>query len=582
MTVIELKANKMDTTLVDLTTKLEEEREEVNRLTKEIETLKLELWNLEAQVVSADKSSKSALKNNVANLKAQIKRTEQQLKLKQEDTDALEKGIVEYRAKNNSVARRDQSQASVVQAMETLNANYVASDGRWYCVYTNGDRYQPQVRVVNNEIMKDLILGETGWVETSETTIKQIAREAGRMYRDVERTFAGQRTGVLNQLDELRKFWLQPIYDQKPHLAFDILFSNLVDGDPAYKDQIEKYIAYRYCKPEDIFAPNIDSSAKGGAGRDTVFRILEIIFTEECCGEANGETFTGTHNGELWGKVWIKISERNARSIDYNEFKNLTGGHNFRLRRMGENAIQAPRTFLFFIMNNGYNGTVQLAGTGKGSEDRRVEPIISNTSLRTRIAEHFACDENDELVAETLQDWQMNVWQNETEIARWLGHIIQKHDAANIAKITPLHGQYYAEMHNRQKNAFNTFMDTVMTLTSESNCFAVDDMHKIYRIATNQTIDKNVFAKRVAAWLTNNSGHTWQVKVKDIYYSDDELPSERHRRSVIYMPSTVVAGSHESKQIFNIFEYLDEDKRDDKGTELGRKPHVNNIKGDLL
>lgn len=577
--IVELK---VDTTLNDLRRKHDDECEQINILVKAQEELKLELWDKEAQVKIAVKGQKAKLSAELATLKNQAKRLEQQISLKRQEADEIQRGIVELSSQNKSAQRSQQSEQNVIAALERLNANYVATDSKWYCVYDNGCRYQPQMRIISNETMRDLILHETGWVETSETTIKQLARTAGRTYRDVERTFLPHRAGVLNQMNELRKFWLQPVFDQKPHVAFDLLFSNLVDGDDAYKNQIEKYIAYRYTKPEDIYAPSIDSSAKGGAGRDTVFRILEIIFTEECCGEANGETFMGTHNGELWGKVWIKISERNARTIDYNEFKNLTGGNNFRLRRMGENAVQVPRTFLFFIMNNGYNGTIQLAGTGKGSEDRRVEPIISNTSLRTRIADYFKLDENSEQVAEIIQDWQQNVWQNEQEIARWLGYIIQKHNPQAIAKIVPLHAQYYTEMHNRQKNAFNTFMDTIMSLTKETNCFAVDDMHKIYKIATNQTIDKTAFAKRMAAWLTTQSGHNWQVKVRDIYYDDNETADERHRRNVVYMPQTIVPGSHESKQIFNIFEYIDEDKFDDKGCRLDRKPHVNNIKGDLL
>ena len=577
--VIELKT---DTTLIELKKVYEEECEKINVLVKDKEELKLKLWDKEAALKIATGTDKKTLTADVATLKNQYKRLEQQIKLAQEHADDIQRGIVDLGTQHRSTQRDQQTQQNVVAALEKLNANYVASDSRWYCVYDNGCRYQPQVRIISNETMKDLILHETGWVENSETTIKQLAREVGRTYRDVERTFNPPHDSVLNQMNELRKFWLKPIFDQKPHVAFDLLFSNLVDGDEAYKNQIEKYIAYRYVKPEDIYAPSIDSSAKGGAGRDTVFRILEIIFTEECCGEANGETFTGTHNGELWGKVWVKISERNARSIDYNEFKNLTGGGNFRLRRMGENAVQAARTFLFFIMNNGYNGTVQLAGTGKGSEDRRVEPIISNTSLRTRLAEYFELDENSESVAEIIQEWQQNVWQNETEIARWLGFIIQKHTPENISKITPLHAQYYTEMYNRQKNAFNTFMDTIINLTSETNCYAVDDMHKIYKIATNQTIDKNSFAKRLAAWLTTHSGHAWQVKVRDIYYSDDELAADRHRRNVVFMPDQITLHVHDNKQIFNIFEFIDEDRFDDKGMTLGRRPHVNNIKGELL
>lgn len=577
--IIELKA---DTTLQELKNRYDRECEEINVLTKTKEKLKLELWDKEAFAKTCSKSERTAANAEVTGVKTQLKRLEQQIALKQQEADDIQKGIVELGSQSQSAQRSKQSEQNVITALQQLNANYVASDSRWYCIYDNGCRYQPQVRIISNETMKDLILRETGWVENNETTIKQLARSAGRMYRDVERSFNVKRDGVLNQMEELRKFWMQPIYDHKPHIAFDILFSNLVDGDEAYKNQIEKYVAYRYVKPEDIYAPSIDSSAKGGAGRDTVFRILEMIFTEECCGEANGETFMGTHNGELWGKVWIKISERNARSIDYNEFKNLTGGSNFRLRRMGENAVQSPRTFIFFIMNNGYNGTIQLAGTGKGSEDRRVEPIISNTSLRTRIAEHFDLDENAEEVADIIQEWQQNVWQNETEIARWLGYIIQKHNPASISKITPLHAQYYNEMHSRQQNAFNTFMNSIMGMTNESNCFVVDDMHKIYKIATNQTIDKNAFAKRMAAWLTTQSGQNWQVKVRDIYYDADDDPTDRHRKSVVYMPANVQSGSHESKQVFNIFEYIDDEKFNDKGETLGRKPHVNNIKEELL
>lgn len=530
----------------------------------------------------ANRGDKAQRKKESDAAKSRLDLITNDVKNQQAKCDMLIKDIEAFKTGITDEYKQEHTVKNVVKALENLNANYVASDSRWYCIYSNGCRFQPQVRIISNETMKDLILRETGWVETSDLTIKKIARENGRMYRDVERTFNAARDGVLNQMEELRKFWLKPIFGEQPHPAFDILFSNLVDGDEAYKDQIEKYVAYRYTKPQDIYAPSIDSSAKGGAGRDTVFRILEIIFTEECCGEANGETFSGTHNGELWGKVWIKISERNARSIDYNEFKNLTGGNNFRLRRMGENAIQSPRTFIFFVMNNGYNGTIILKGTGKGAEDRRVEPIISNTSLRTRIADFFGLDETSEELGDIIQDWQDNVWQNETEIARWLGHIIEKHQPQNIIKITPLHAQYYTEMFNRQKNAFNTFMETIIGLAQESNCFVVDDMYKIYKIATLQSIDKWTFAKKMAEYLTRQSGLNWQVKVRDIYYDVDDGPDDRHRKSVVYVPEQVQPGSHESKQVFNIFEFINEDCRDDKGNDLGRRPHVNNVKGELL
>lgn len=564
---------------------LDQEIEAINQVLREE---KEKSFDAESVYHNSKGQAKKDAKLEWDNLKTIIKRIEAGIKLKQDERDDLSKRRTQIENKTKSVNKNQGTQQNVVTALENLNANYIASESKWYCIYSNGIRYQPQVRIISNETMKDMILAETGWTETNELTIKEIAKSCNRIYRDVERSFLPVKKGVLNQLIELRKFWLEPIYDQTPHIAFDILVSNLVDGDLEYKEQIEKYVAYTYTKPYDIFAPNIDSAAKGGAGRDTFFRILEIIFTEECCGEATRETFQGTHNGELWGKVLVKISEQNSKTIDHNQFKNLTGGHNFRLRRMGENAIQAPRTFRFVIMNNGYYGTIPITGKGRGSEDRRVEPIISLTSLSTRVAQMLNLDETDdrEQIADLVQDWQSNVWQNEEQIAIWLGHIIQKHKPDTISKLTPLHGKYYEQMFDRQKNAFNRFMDIVLNMSQITNCFDVGQMHKIYEISTCQKMDKTGFGKRMCQWFIDRTGLEWEIRLKDIYLNTDL--TKRTKRTVVLPKMEKTAGRPEadsdtdSRLIFDIFEFIEEDKQDDKGKDLEDRPHANNIRAELL
>ena len=434
--------------------------------------------------------------------------------------------------------------------------------------------------------MKDMVLCETGWTEKSETTIKEIAQVSSRMYRDVERTFKKPKKGVLNQMVELQKFWLKPIYDEEPHIAITKLIENLADGDQDYINFLERYVAYTYIKPHDIFAPNIDSSAKGGSGRDTFFRMLEIIFTEECCGEANKETFGGTHNGELWGKVLVKISEQNSSKIDFDQFKNLTGGHNFRLRRMGTDAQQTARTFRFVIMSNRYSGTIPLTGKGKGSEDRRVEPIISLTSLTSRIAMNFGLDEKSEegsiKIYDILQDWQDNVYQNEVEIPCWLGYIIHKHKTETIKKLVKLHGKYYEQMKDRQKNAFNRFMEIVKDLSQSTTCYDIKTMHKIYEISTCQKLDKNNFGKRICQWLIDQSGEEWEIKLKDIYINGEV--SRRSKRTVVYNKQHIKMGpqGEQNSLMFNAWDFLDADCLDDKGKDLDDNPHPNNILPDLL
>lgn len=496
--------------------------------------------------------------------------------------------------KINYTNKQIKTEQNVVKALNDFNAYYISSERKWYCIYSEHNRrHQPKVTVVDSITMRDMIYGATQWQTDNDWDLKKIALDNKRYYRDVERTFLPSSPNTLNQMTELRKFWLKPIYDCTHHIAFDILFFNLVGGQKDYMDQIEKYIAYSYVKPEDIFAPNIDSSARGGVGRDTVFRILEIIFTEECCGEAKKETVQGTHNGELWGKVWVKISESNNRLMDINELKNLTGGHNFRLRRMGENAVQVPRTFRFMMMSNNYEGTARLTGSGSDAEDRRWEPIFSQTSLLQRISDYLNVPLNDPKVGETLQDWQQNVFQNETEIAKWLGHIIQKHKPETIAKLKPLHGEYYNQMIERQKNSMSIFMENVINLQNNTNCYDVDIMYKIFKIAHNTTMSKSQFAKRLCEWLMGQFPNTeFDIKLRNIYrptVNDNNLFSEetRVKRQVVSIKEQKSAGrpkndEEDTRLVFDITDFIDLDRVDDKGKELGTKPHPNNIKEELF
>ena len=508
-----------------------------------------------------------------------------------EQNNGLQKVTLELEEK--FLTNKIKSQQNVSQALDEFNAYFISSESQWYCIYSEQERrHQPKVNVVSTTTMKDMVFGATNWFADTDRDLKQIALDNQRYFRDVERSFLPQSKNTLNQMNELRKYWLKPVPSETYHEAFDMLFSNLVGHDQTYKEQIERYIAYSYIKPDDIFAPNIDSSAKGGAGRDTVFRILEIIFTEECCGEAKKETVQGTHNGELWGKVWVKISESNNRAMDINELKNLTGGHNFRLRRMGENAVQAPRTFRFFMMSNNYEGTARLTGGGSTAEDRRWEPIFSTTSLLDTVAVLKGFELSSREASELLNDWQTNVYQNEVEIAKWLYCIIQKYKPEEIQKLRPVHGQYYEQMVERQKNSFSVFMEKIVELSKVSNCYDIDKIYKIFKIVSNTPLSKNTFAKKMCEWLLQTQSTEYEIKVKNIY-TDEIDKLKRQKRQVVCPKDFVQTGrpwdeENDNRLIFDIFDFIEEsDERgdsivDEKNKELGEKPHVNNIKQELF
>ena len=184
-----------------------------------------------------------------------------------EQKNELQKVTLELEEK--FLTNKIKSQKNVSQALDKFNAYFISSESQWYCIYSEEDRrHQPKVNVVSTSTMKDMVFGATNWFADSDKDLKQIALDNNRYFLDVERSFLPQSKNTLNQMNELRKYWLKPIPSETYHEAFDMLFSNLVGHDPVYKEQIERYIAYSYVKPYDIFAPNIDSSAAGGAYRD--------------------------------------------------------------------------------------------------------------------------------------------------------------------------------------------------------------------------------------------------------------------------------------------------------------------------
>jgi hypothetical protein len=555
---------------------LEKQSNELNKIVNDLKVNKIGLETMLKDDM-LDELTKKDLSISLNAVDAQIAEKENE----------LEKVKLEIEEK--FLTKQLRNEENVKRALEDFNAYYISSEQNWYCIYSEENRrHQPKVNIVNTSTMLDMVYGSTGWRIENQWDLKEIAKKANRYFRDVERSFLPASAHTLNQMDELRKFWLKPIHNKQPHPAFGVLMSNLVGGDERYKAQIEKYIAYSYVKPEDIFAPNIDSSARGGVGRDTVFRLLEMIFTEECCGEAKKETVQGTHNGELWGKVWVKISESNNRAMDINELKNLTGGHNFRLRRMSENATQAPRTFRFFMMSNNYEGTARLTGSGSDAEDRRWEPIFSQTSLLQRVAEYLGVELGDPKVSETLQDWQQNVFQNEIEIAIWLGWLIDTFKPETINKLKPLHGDYYGQMVERQKNSLSIFMEKITQLQTNTNCYDVDLLFKIYKIVNSTTMSKDHFGKRMCEWLMAYfPGVEFDMKVRNIYRHPNDM--SRIKRQVIAIKDIVNSKGGRPKDeedqiklIFDIADFIDLGEVDEKGKDLGEKPHANNIKDELF
>lgn len=487
--------------------------------------------------------------------------------------------------------REKKSEDNVSKTFDINNIHYVINGQKWWMVDPDGDRRSPRVVSLGGSEMKDLLFYETEWEIQNEQEMKRYAKEKGRMFKHIVRDFnPNARPGTYNQMRDIQDFWLKPVFDVEPHPAFRLLCLSIAGGDDDYADQLERMVAYRYVHPEDVMIPNIDSCATGGTGRDTFFGIIRNVFTEECCATISEETFSGTHNGDLFGKMWVKVSEKDSRSIPIDKIKDLTGDRIYRHRAMGENATDAVRLFNFMFFRNGYTTTAKLAGTGPSGEDRRFEPIIARYNLARHIAKYTGMIEDfkaaftlEQETAATMmiKQWQKDAYQNEDRISEWLGHIIKKHNVEQMTELLPLHGIYYDEMKVRQQRGIEVFMPKFLSLMEQSNVINIKQAHKLYDISESSKTTKDWFKNQAVHWLNTKANWDCVVETESVYPSQSTGHESDRRRFAIIRDSNTVK-KDETKYVFDITDFIDPDVEVDGKTNVDNKITLDNIRTDLL
>ena len=138
------------------------------------------------------------------------------------------------------------------------------------------------------------------------------------------------------------------------------------------------------------------------------------------------ETFKGTHNGDLFGKMIIKVDEKDSFSVPIDKIKEFTGSTRYRHRSMNKDARDVARLFTFIFFRNGFTSTAKLAGTGTSGEDRRFEPIIARVNLPRHVALYYKIitdinqtidDETTKQLQIIIKEWQRDYYKNETRVA---------------------------------------------------------------------------------------------------------------------------------------------------------------------
>lgn len=559
----------------------------LENLTAEIK--KLETEGIQLTIAGAELTG-SAKKSNTTS----IRKTRGLLELKRREYESVNEqrlqvqtDLATYKSQLNRVNVIQNTTNSVLKTFQDNNIHYVINGRKWWRVEqdtTGGIRIKDH----DYQELKDLIFYSTDWEIKDEMEVKRFAKDNGRFFKDIVRDFSTRNVpGIYNQMDDIRRYWLEPQVCEVPHPAFLMLTRSIGGGELDYSDQIERLIAYRYCHPEDVMIPNIDSCAIGGTGRDTLFNIIRTIFTDECCGEVSEETFKGTHNGDLFGKMWIKVSEHSSASVPIDRIKALTGDRKYRDRQMNRDARDVVRLFTFLFFRNGFTTTAKLAGTGSSGEDRRFEPIIARVNLARYVAhglglidnlDQMLTEEQEQQAVSEIKNWQRTVYTNREEIARWLWYIIQKHDAYNMRELTPIHSTFYREMILRQRKGIDVFMPKFMALfyRGSSTVISVKDVWRLYCVAESANVTKDWFKNQMMYWLNSKQG--WDcVEDQDSIYPHSGGSSASRRIFYVIWDRLQVP----SKKIFDINDFIDCDAVDDKGNTVGDKINQYSIRDEL-
>lgn len=581
---------EVDSATADIQRIIDEENQKLQKLADEAKLFETNIRDLDVEISYAKGESKKALTESKKQVTAHLKQRKNEVGVTQDKVNAAENDLAKLRGGLKRMVVKETSENAAEKVFTDNNIHYVINDQQWWSVDAAGTRMDVKINAGDTSVIKDLIFYESDiWIER-EAEMKQLAKQMGRMFKHIVRDFVPEkvvRPGVYNQMSTIRKQWLVPIFGVEPAIPFRLLMLSIAGGSEEYADQLERLPAYRYEHPEDVMVPNIDSCGVGGTGRDTYFNILSTIFTNECTTSVAEETFKGTHNGELFGKMIVKVDEKNSQAVPIDKLKELTGSSRYRHREMNKNAREVDRLFSFLMFRNGFTTTVRLAGTGSSGEDRRWDPMIARVNLNRHVAVHCGLIpdintpttiEQETAVQMHIKDWQRDYYKNEKRIAEWLGYCIQKYDAKKMTEMLPVHGHYYHEMLERQKKGIDGFMPKFMELLAQgkSNVIGTTAAQKLYEVSESVKVSKDWFRNAMSYWLNSKAGWDTETVMENVYTFDGCRPESRVHMPILRNRLTLI-----EKNLFDISDFIDPEALDEKGTTVGEKINVFSIRDQL-
>jgi hypothetical protein len=267
---------------------------------------------------------------------------------------------------------------------------------------------------------------------------------------------------VYNKAKIVSSFWLEPDFDNGANYNkdFDLLMYCIGGGKQENIDHLECWPAYKLIFPERVAnTPNLDiGGTPGGNGKGRYGELNRTIFTHGCVQGAAAKELNDGFNGNWEMATILLFDEPTEKELPTGKVKNATGGEEQRIERKGVDSYTADRNFSLLALSNNENGVFKLAGTGTGGEDRRYSVLSTNVVMIDEIIKREKCTKDQagiraNEIAQLVKD--------RSEVAKWLAHVILKHDIANMQILKPLHGMDYQTRFANQKSSIDTVFDEI-------------------------------------------------------------------------------------------------------------------------
>lgn len=471
-------------------------------LRRELEELQ-EALELQKSIYSKlDVDSKEALtvRGKVAELEDTISAIELELNKKEQAEEKVRK-------KNNWKKEK----STVDDTLEKYHIGYIIPEDKFiYCMDLGSSQNNAQFNMISSTRIIRLLNKMTG-VTISGKDYHEIidhVESKNRSFYTVTSSFNNAKwdeSNVYNKMSVIRNYWLEPDFEHADEYSpyFDILMDAVAGGKEENIEHLEKWIGYKFLHPNNnANIPNLDLGGNpGGNGKGTLVEILKTIFTPACVIQAHREELD-KFNGNWEMAVILYYDEPEEKELAASKLKQATGAEDMRVEKKGIDATMADRNYNFVFLSNNEKGVVKLSGGSDGGEDRRYSVITTNVVLYDLFRDAGFDDDG---AKQELNKIRNTVYKNRAEVAKWLAHIIKKHNVAQIGQLPALHGEDYQKRFDEQKDAITEAFDKIMPVFKKNQCINANMLHELVVTLTdnNSWKTKNV-VERFQKYLTRN------------------------------------------------------------------------------